>query len=209
MGDQLTAAQQYVFAGLALVIGLLGGYAASYWKTLGGKKGELQAMHEGIDKLLEQVNVVTKRQEEIKADILDAVWEKQTRWTIKKEVLFETLREMGTVQAAYSDLAGACVVSRENKDPDVRQTNAEMTRDSLVGFRTALYRLGAVRTLASVVSSDNVRDTLYRLQILYGELAKKSLLDPGPEDNATLATHISQAAEAIREDLNAKQSNAA
>jgi len=204
MGEQLTAAQQYVFAGLALIIGLLSGYAATYWKTLGGKKGELQAMHEGIDKLLEQVNVVTKRQEEIKADILDAVWEKQTRWTIKKEVLFETLREMGTVQATYSDLVGTYVVSRENKDPDLNQMNAESMRDSLVAFKTSLYRLGAVRTLASVVSNDNVRDALYSLQMLYGELAKKSLLDPGLEDNATLATRISQATEAIREDLNTK-----
>jgi hypothetical protein len=209
MGNQLTAAQQYVFAGLTLVMGLLGGYAASYWKTLGGKKGELQAMHEGIDKLLEQVNVVTKRQEEIKAEILDAVWEKQTRWTMKKEVLFETLREMGTLEAAYCDLVGTYAASRDNTDPAVRLANAEMRRDSLVAFRAALYRLGAVRTFASVVSSDKVPNTLYGLQMLYRELAEKSLFNPGPDDNENLATHITQATEAIREDLNAKQSKAA
>ena len=58
---QPSVIQQYVIAGLALVIGLLTGYLKSYWDHFGAKKGELQALHEGIDKTLKQVNGINRR----------------------------------------------------------------------------------------------------------------------------------------------------
>jgi hypothetical protein len=160
-------------------------------------------MHEGIDNLIEQVDIVEKHQEQMKADILDAVWERQTRWTVKKEVLFETLREIGTVHAAFSTLTGTFSAVRGDSSPELRQTNSALILAATEGFKSALYKLAAVRSLASVVASEKTRDSLFRLQILFGALAIKTGKgqNTDPKDNENLAALLAQATETIREEL--------
>ena len=196
-------AETYITSGLSLLVLVLTAYLMSYWKKFGEKRGELQAMHEGIDKLIEQVDTVQKRQEQMKAEILDAMWHRQTHYTMKKEILFDTLREVGVVQAALSDLHGACLVFWGTEDPALRQTNAAPMRDSIEKFKNALYKLGGVRTLAIVVSNEKTREALYKLQILFSDLASQEIrgVARGTAENDDLVAQLTRVTEVIREEL--------
>jgi hypothetical protein len=68
----------------------IGSYLGSYMK----KKGENKAIHEDIGKLVDQVKAVTEATKKIEATISDEVWNRQKRWEIKREVLFEVVRNV-------------------------------------------------------------------------------------------------------------------
>ena len=61
------------------------------------KKGENLATHEDIEKLKEQVRVVTTTTKEIEAKISTEVWDRQRRWEMKREVLFEASKSLARV----------------------------------------------------------------------------------------------------------------
>jgi hypothetical protein len=63
-------------------------------------KGENLATHEDIDKLVDQVKVVTATTEQIKTEISDAAWNRQKRWELKREVLFEAAKRITEVDEA-------------------------------------------------------------------------------------------------------------
>src|SRR5664280_2382186 len=71
-----------------------GAYLGGYLK----KKGENLATHEDIEKLKEQVRVVTTTTKEIEAKISDEVWNRQKRWELKREVLFEASKRLAQVE---------------------------------------------------------------------------------------------------------------
>jgi hypothetical protein len=87
------AATSLVFAGI-------GSYVGSYLK----RKGENLATHEDLDKLVEQVASVTQTTKSIEAAISDDVWNKQKRWELKREVLFEAAKRLAEVDDALSYL---------------------------------------------------------------------------------------------------------
>ena len=79
---------------LALSSGRTSGYAT--------KKGENLATHEDIDKLVDQVKAVTDATKKIEAEISSGVWDKQKRWEMKREVLFEAARKISEIDDAMS-----------------------------------------------------------------------------------------------------------
>jgi hypothetical protein len=94
--------------GLAVVAGFsgwLGAYFSAYWK----KKGEQAATHDDLENVLKEVRAVTKTTEEIKADISAGLWDRQKRWEIKREVLFEVVLR---IWRSYSVLKNLDVVLR-------------------------------------------------------------------------------------------------
>lgn len=93
--------EQYVIAALTFVVGLFtGSFFPSYMK----KKGENLATHEDIDKLVEQMQAVTQATKEIEAKISNDMWDRQRRWEIKKDALFEALKELADLEASVNPL---------------------------------------------------------------------------------------------------------
>src|SRR5205823_4462829 len=84
----------FLIAILPLVGGWAGSFLGAYLKT----KGENLATHEDIDKLVTQVSAVTQATKEIEAKISSDIWERQKKWEIKKDAIFETMKELGTLQ---------------------------------------------------------------------------------------------------------------
>jgi hypothetical protein len=81
--------------GLTTLIGaFIGSYLASYLR----KKGENLATHEDLGKLVDQVRAVTTTTKEIEAKISTDVWDRQKRWEMKREVLFEATKRLGAVK---------------------------------------------------------------------------------------------------------------
>ncbi len=77
-----------------LIGALSGAYFGGYLK----RKGENLATHEDVNKLLEQVSAVTTTTKEIEAKISSEVWERQRKWELRKDAVFEVMRELGTTQ---------------------------------------------------------------------------------------------------------------
>jgi hypothetical protein len=83
----------YIAWGLSTVIGILLGYLAGYAK----KKGENKAMHEDIEKVVEQMSAVTQATKAIEAKISSDVWDRQKRWELKREVLFDATKNVAVI----------------------------------------------------------------------------------------------------------------
>jgi len=82
--------------GLAtLACSFVGSFLGSYFK----KKGENLATHEDISLLVDQVSAVTTTTKNIEAKISNEVWQRQRRWEMKRDVLFEMTKK----QAAFED----------------------------------------------------------------------------------------------------------
>jgi hypothetical protein len=85
--------------GLAVVGGIggwVGAYYGSYWK----EKGKQAATHEDLENVVKEVRAVTKTAEEIKAEISGGLWDKQKRWEMKREVLFQAAKRIAEVDDA-------------------------------------------------------------------------------------------------------------
>jgi hypothetical protein len=95
-----------------LVSAFFGAYLAGYFR----KKGENLATHEDIDKLVEQVAAVTTTTKEIEAKISGEVWDKQKRWELKREVLFEATKRVSEIGSSLLMLDSVLQVevTREN-----------------------------------------------------------------------------------------------
>lgn len=207
--DYMNIVWEVVLTLLALAGAVSFGYLKAYSSTVGKKLGELQAMHTGIDLLLEQVNIVQKRQEEIKADVADLMWGRQTQWMIKKEVLFETLRGMGNLQVSLMGMTGTYGAFRtKDSDPtttsDERKTIAELRRDAITAYNEANSKFGGLRMLAAVIASEDVMKNLLEMQTRFTALALTSGnegRDPTVEDIADINKHIREALNAIKKDL--------
>ena len=117
------------------VVGILIGYLTGYVK----KKGENRAIHEDIGKLTDQVAAVTKTAKEIEAKISSDLWDRQKRWELKREVLFEVTRKAAQIEDAIRGLS--TTLDSERKD-----THAEGDLDWMRRKNEALKAWIRVRT---------------------------------------------------------------
>jgi hypothetical protein len=89
----------------------LAGLGTAYWffaKKYAGaymqKKGENLATHEDINKLVDQVKVVTQTTKEIESKISGELWDKQKHWEMKRDVVFEMSKKMSAVDDALTSV---------------------------------------------------------------------------------------------------------
>jgi hypothetical protein len=86
--------------GLSVVCAGAGGFLGSYLK----KKGENLATHEDINKLVDQVSAVTTATKEIEAKISGDVWDRQKRWELKRDALFDLTKKIAAVRDALFNM---------------------------------------------------------------------------------------------------------
>ena len=96
------------------------------------KKGENLATHEDIGKVLEEVRATTQATKEIEAKISSAVWDRQKRWELKREVLFKTADKIATAKTALSALFAIYNTEKNAKEKDpAYEANVDRT-DQLI-----------------------------------------------------------------------------
>ena len=92
----MTLTDLVALAGWAFVAILL-----LFWKSFLpaylNKKGENLATHEDIDKLVAQVEAVTKATKKIEASISSEVWDRQKQWELKREILFDATKRLSEI----------------------------------------------------------------------------------------------------------------
>ena len=82
------------------------------WR-LHGKKGENLATHEDIEKLVDQVKAVTAATKEIEEKLSNQSWDRQKRWEMRREVLFEAARATAVAKDALTKLHGVYTTEKQ------------------------------------------------------------------------------------------------
>ena len=103
------------------VIALVGSGAGSFLGSYLKKKGENLATHEDIDKLVDQVRAVTQTTREIEAKISNEVWDRQKRWELKRDAIFEMVRELGSWEGMIGDFASIYQATRATESKQYQQ----------------------------------------------------------------------------------------
>ena len=171
-----------------LVSAFVGSYFAGYLK----KKGENLATHEDIDKLVAQVAAVTQATKEIEAKISNDVWERQRKWDVKREALFEAMRELAGVEYGLVNYVSTFAVQNADK-----RVAAEVWNTALVNFKRA-------RILALLVCGQELKEsfeTLEKSLIAYVNVTTARESMPAPAW-ATIRAQIDALIRLVRRELN-------
>jgi len=149
------------------------------------KKGENRAIHEDIEKLVDQVRAVTTTTKEIEAKISGEVWDRQKRWELKRDVLFEATKRVAIIFDRLKNLDN--VLQTEIKNPAVKdlqwkqlridennkwfEATAGLEESKLfIGVSCGMDLLNAVAKFAQLTS--NIAGKIYKGD---GEIFKKSV----------------------------------
>jgi hypothetical protein len=82
---------------ITAALSFIGGLAGAYFRAYSTKKGENLATKEDIGKL----TTITKK---IESEISDAAWNRQRRWELKRDVLFEAIKRLAEIEEAIVGL---------------------------------------------------------------------------------------------------------
>lgn len=154
---------KYSSWGLGVLAAGLGGFLAGYLK----KKGENLATHEDIDKVLEEVRATTRAAKEIEATISNDVWDRQKRWELKREILFDASKKTGNLGHALGALYGVYI-------PQENEMNKETIRVLQAQAQTrwcqALGELASATTTVGLVCSSKTKDAFHDLFCFLAEV---------------------------------------
>ncbi len=89
-----------LYLGVTFLISGGGAFFGAYLK----EKAKRVATHEDIENVLKEVRETTKAAKEIEAQISDKVWDRQKRWEVKREALFEATKDLGELEDALTNL---------------------------------------------------------------------------------------------------------
>jgi hypothetical protein len=140
--------------GLAItfVVAGAGAYLGSYLK----KKGENLATHEDIAKLVDQVKAVTQATKQVEATISNQIWDRQKAWELKKETIFEVMRDLGKAQFSLINLHSVFALVNKSSASDVA-ANTIRKADAAGGWGQASFTLQQSKTLLVLVCGPKLR----------------------------------------------------
>lgn len=190
----------YIMSGLIGVVGTLAGY---YFAGYLNKKGENLATHEDIDKLVEQVTAVTAATKQIEAKISDDVWDRQKRWELKRDLLFEAAKRLGAVDDALTNLAVTYRVARNSLASE--QSDWEKKKiDFGWKWNTASTEFDETRLLVGIICSKEVKDAVDQFGV-FARTVSIGIAHDDPEiydqSRKELAAKVFAVSSAIRKEL--------
>jgi hypothetical protein len=92
---------------------LLSAFVGSFLAAYLSEKGKNLATREDVDNLVEQMSMVTKATKEIEARISGDLWDRQKRWELKREILFDAIRRLADLEEGLIALDSVVQVEKE------------------------------------------------------------------------------------------------
>lgn len=106
--------------------------------TYAGERAKLLAQAHNLNQLIEQTKALTATAETIKSRVADQVWDRQTRWTYKRDVYVGLIQSIGRIRTGLARVGAGFKAEQEGKewarevaDTGVQQADAandELTR---------------------------------------------------------------------------------
>ena len=150
---------------LAVVVSLLVGYLKGYTK----KRGENKAMHDDLGKLVDQVRAVTTTAKEIEAQISGGLWDKQRRWELRRDVIFDAMKRLGATDDALRNLDTVYRTARENGADEIYWVRARL--DAKKKLFNVSTEFDESRSLISLVCADEVRAACDNVAVFMGTIS--------------------------------------
>ena len=137
--------------GISTFVGaFIGSFLGGYLK----KKGENFATHEDIEKLVEQVQAVTKATKEIEAKISSDVWDRQKRWEMKRDVLFSAGKAFAAADDALLSFGSVFLHKQEPVNEALNEARSKSSRRWL----DACAKFDETRLLVAVVCNRETKE---------------------------------------------------
>jgi hypothetical protein len=114
----------------------VGSYLGAYMK----KKGQDRAIKEGFDEVLRQARETTAATKGIEAKISDNVWDRQKRWELKRDVLFDAVKKMAQLEEKLNYMRDVVQLEFDNPAKD-RKDRLMQKRDAIEAFDAARINL--------------------------------------------------------------------
>ena len=163
--------EAYIVPGLKILIGVLIGYLAGYAK----KKGENLATHEDLEKVVEQMSAVTKATKAIEAKISSDVWDRQKRWELKRDVLFEATKRLADIEDALVSLDSVLQVERKEQKESLAW--AESKNERMMKWSRASTAFDESKLLIAMVCGKETKDAFEAYGLFALQVATK--ISPG------------------------------
>ena len=196
---------------IAVFAFFLGAVFRPYLTGYATRKGENLATHEDIDKLVDQVTEVTEATKKIEAEISSGVWNKQKRWEMKREVLFEAARKISEIDDAM--LSNSVVLKEDRakqREWDIRAPSIEerlswsqSKHERLMRWSKASSEFDVSRAFVLIVCSKEASQAFSELGAYINTLAAQMTQNPDAYDTGRLELFkkILLAQKAIRKEL--------
>jgi hypothetical protein len=196
---------------IAVLSFFLGAVFRPYLTGYATKKGENLATHEDIDKLVDQVKAVTEATKKIEAEISSGVWDRQKRWEMKREVLFEAARKISEIDDAM--LSNSVVLKEDRakqeewgtRTPSMEEqiTWGETKNERLMRWSKASSEFDVSRAFVFIICGKEAAQAFSELGVCINSLAAQMIQDPGAYDSGRpeLFKKILLAQKAIRKEL--------
>jgi hypothetical protein len=174
-----------------------GAYVGSYLK----KKGENLATHEDIENLREQVRVVTTTTKEIEAKISNEVWDRQKKWELKREVLFEAAKRLAEIDEALVGLDATLQIEQKPDDAGW----AAMVAEKHNLWRRATIRFEESNLLVAIVCGNETKEAFDKLRLFTDKIVmgiiKSKDADIYRKSGKELAVRLFATRAAVRREL--------
>lgn len=108
-----------VFLVLTTLVAGAAAYLGAYWR----EKGKNLATHQDIDKLVDQVAAVTQATKEIEAKISSEMWDRQKRWELKTQAVFEAMKRVMALKDAVAKMQGVYNTDKQAGTSRTRRAN--------------------------------------------------------------------------------------
>jgi len=145
------------------------------------RKGENLATHEDIERLVDQVKAVTQATKEIETKISGELWNRQKRWELRREVLFEATRRVLAVFDALRTLDN--ILQTEVAKPEHKEALSwrQGKVDANMKYFETVAALEESELLAALTCERAVVDAINEYRRLVAEVGKKIGTDHDPE----------------------------
>jgi hypothetical protein len=188
--------ESHIMSALMLLVGVFAGYLAGYMK----KKGENRAMHEDLDNLTAQVAAVTKTTKEIEAQISNDVWDRQKRWELRREVLFEATRRIAELDDALLSLDSVRQIELKNQVID--GVGWPEKRSKIIMRRSmAATAFDETKLFVGIVCGKETKEAFDALGTVANNIALGTEPDVYQKSQAELAKKLFTVRAAIRREL--------
>jgi hypothetical protein len=166
--DSMAIYDLAIVAILSVLSFILGAVFRPYLLGYSTKKGEHLATREDTQQIIDHLEEVTKATEAIKAEISTGVWDKQKRWGMKRDVLFEATKRIAEIDNAVRSYATA-VKEDEKKQklwatvpptPEEQLSWLELNYERQVRWSKALSAFDESRLFTGIICGQEERGHL-------------------------------------------------
>jgi hypothetical protein len=123
-----------------------------------GKRGEIHALHEDINKVIRQNEAITTANETIKDELTNRSWDRQRQWEMRRDAVLAVVQSLGRARDALMYLSGMVETTRESltyewqRHPKMMELSGELFR--------RLEEFDEKRLIASFLCSPEFADAL-------------------------------------------------